>query len=182
MATNSELQDLLSLGSSFPFLTVYLDLGPQSRAARAYEVVLRKRFAALGRLVRGAPEDEDLYWQAVRQVWHYVHNSLPENGRGVALFVAPRLGLFRTRTVGERFETQVVLDDEPYLQPLAHVLEEHEHHLVIEARADQAAIYLIHLRDERAVSKLAELESDVPGKTAKGGFEGWSQKRFQLHR
>lgn len=182
MAASSELHDLLAIGKSFPFLSVYLDLGPQSRTTRAYEVVLRKRFAALGRLVRGAPEDEDHYWQAVRQVWDYVRNSLPENARGVAIFAAPRLGFFHTRAVGERFESQVVLDDAPYLQPLAHVIEEHEHHLVIEARADQAAIYLIHLRDERAVSKLAELESDVPGKTARGGFEGWSQKRFQLHR
>lgn len=182
MATTSDLQDLLAIGSSFPFLSVYLDLGPQSRATRAYEAVLRKRFAALGRLMERGSEDEALYWQGVRQVWDYARNSLPESARGVAIFVAPRLDLFRACAVAERFETQVVLDDTPYLQPLAHVVEEHEHHLVIEARTDQAAIYMVHLRDERAVSKLAELESDVPGKTAKGGFEGWSQKRFQLHR
>jgi len=182
LATASELQDLLALDNSFPFFSVYLDLGPQSRATRAYEVVLRKRFAALARLVEQGTEDEALYWQGVRQVWEYVRNSLPETGRGVAIFVAPRLSFFHARAVGERFETQVVLDQAPYLQPLAHVVEEHEHHLVIEARSDQAAIYMVHLRDERAVSKLAELESNVPGKTAKGGFEGWSQKRFQLHR
>jgi peptide subunit release factor 1 (eRF1) len=182
LATQADLARLVSLEPSFPFLSVYLDLGPQARATRSYETLLRKRFSELGRIMDEDPETEARYWKAVKSVWDYVHNGLPVTARGVAIFVAPHLDLFEAFPVGQRFETEVVLNERPAVRPLAHVLEKHEHYLVAKVSADHAAIYMVHLRDAKAVSKLAEVESAVPGRTARGGFEGWSQKRFQLHR
>ncbi|MBC7289648.1 MAG: hypothetical protein H5T86_16750, partial [Armatimonadetes bacterium] len=179
MATKKDLEELLSLPESFPFLTVYLDLGPQSRANRSYEVVLRKRFSELAALVERGSEDEQMYWTAVRAVWDYINNRLPGGVHGAALFVAPRLNIQRDYPVAYRFETEAVLDTRPYVRPLAHVVEEHEHHLVVYTSADQAAIYMVHLRAAQPVAKLAEVHSEVPAKTAQGG---WSQKRFQWHR
>ena len=179
MATPKDLEELLSLPESFPFLSVYLDLGPQSRANRSYEVVLKKRFSELAALVERGSEDEDMYWKAVNTVWDYIHNRLPAGAMGAALFVAPRLDFERDFPVAERFETQAVLDDHAYVRPLAHMVEEHEHHLVVQVSADRATIYMVHLRAPQPVSKLAEMESDVPPKTSQGG---WSQKRFQWHR
>ncbi len=179
MATPKDLEELLSLPESFPFLSVYLDLGPQSRANRSYEVVLKKRFSELAALVERGSEDEQMYWKAVKTVWDYINNRLPAGAHGAALFVAPRLNFERDFPVAERFETQAVLDDHPYVRPLAHMVEEHEHHLVVQTSADRATIYMVHLRAPEPVSKLAEMQSDVPPKTSQGG---WSQKRFQWHR
>ena len=179
MATQKDLEELLSLPESFPFLSVYLDLGPQSRANRSYEIILKKRFSELSKLLEKGSEDEQLYRQAVQKVWDYVHNRLPAGAHGAALFIAPRLDFERDFAVAERFETQVVLDDHPYVRPLAHFLEEHEHHLVVQVNADRATIYMVHLRAPQPVSKLAEMHSDVPPKALRGG---WSQKRFQWHR
>ncbi|MCD6350507.1 MAG: hypothetical protein J7M26_00195 [Armatimonadetes bacterium] len=179
MATTADLEDLLSQPESFPFLSVYLDLGPQSRATRSFEAVLRKRFSELEELVGEDNGDREAFWQAVHTVWDYVHNHLPNSGHGLALFVGPRIDLVRAYPVAYRFETKVVLDSRPYVRPLAHVVEEHEHYLVAEVHSDRASIFVLHLRAPKPVSKVAELESEVPGKTAMGG---WSQRRFQWHR
>ncbi len=179
MPRPADIEELLSQPESFPFLSVYLDLGPQSRANRIFETILRKRFSELEELVAARGEHEEAFWQAVKQVWDYIHNNLPASGHGVALFVAPRIGLLRDYVVAYRFETEVVLDDRPYVRPLAHVVEEHEHYLVVEVHADRASIFMVHLRAPTPVSTLAELESEVPAKTSQGG---WSQRRFQWHR
>ena len=182
MATQADLDRLVSLEPGFPFVSVYLDLGPQARASRSYETLLRKRFAELGRLLDEDPQKEGAYWKAVKQVWDYVHNGMPAAARGVAMFVAPHLELFEAFPVSQRFETEVVLNERAAVRPLAHVVEKHEHYLVAEVSADHAAIYMVHLRGPDAVSKLAQVDTEVPGKTHRGGFSGWSQKRFQLHR
>lgn len=179
MPTPEDLDELIAQPSSFPFLSVYLDLGPQSRANRFFEAVLRKRFSELDELLADQPDERRVFWVAVKRVWDYVHNHLPPAGHGAAVFVAPREGFWRDYTVAPRFETEVVLDDRPYVRPLAHVVEEHEHYLVVEVHADRASVFMVHLRAAQPVSKLAELESEVPAKTAQGG---WSQRRFQWHR
>ncbi len=179
MLTNADLESLLSQPESFPFLSVYLDLGPQARASRSYETVVRKRFSELEELFEKGSKEEALFWQAVKRVWDFINNELPQTGHGAALFVAPGLDFWRSYTVAYRFETEVVLDRLPYVRPLAHVVEEHEHHLVVETRSDTASVFVVHLRAPTPVSRVAELETEVPGKTAQGG---WSQRRFQWHR
>jgi len=179
LPSHADLEDLLAQPESFPFLSVYLDLAPQARSSRSYETLLRKRFSELEDILGKNSEHEGPFWAAVTRVWDYLHNELPQTGHGAAVFVAPRLDLFRAYSVTYRFETEVVLDSRAHVRPLAHVVEEHEHHLVAEVRSDRASIFVVHLRAPTPVSKVAELASEVPGKTAMGG---WSQRRFQWHR
>ncbi len=180
MATEKDLEELLAVPPTFPFLTVYLDLGPQSRATRSFETVLRRRFSELEDLVEPGSEDAKHFWTDVKRVWDFVHNQLPSQGHGAAIFACSKLdGFWRAYVVSPRFETEVVLDDTPYVRPLAHMVEEHEHHLVVETRADRAIIWMVHLRTAEPVTRLYELASEVPAKTSQGG---WSQRRFQWHR
>ncbi|HLA64176.1 MAG TPA: hypothetical protein VK610_07095 [Rhodothermales bacterium] len=106
-----------------PVVSLFLSLGPESRAGGAWETTFKDlRAQALAGAGDGAA--------AVRGELDRIHDALagglPRTGRGVAFFACEEAGLFEQIGTAVDLQSEVHVNRTPYVRPLARVRDEHD--------------------------------------------------------
>ncbi len=176
LLTQSHIDRLTSVEShAVPVISLYLDLTPQARQDRAWAIQLKNlsRDALAGiddaQHARAVASELDRLEQALAQ-------SIPELGRGVAMFISQPLDLRLQIVLPVPLPNRLRVDRRPYLRPLFRVLDEHERFLIAVVGNQRARLFVSQLG---FIAEVADLVGDVPGRHSQGG---WAQMRLQRRR
>jgi peptide subunit release factor 1 (eRF1) len=105
---------------------------------------------------------------------HILGSSLP----GLAVFSCQGEGFWQDFDLGSAPRSRLLFDHNPYVKPLSAVLDESLRLCALLVDRRKASWFSVHLGEARL---LDQLQSDVPSKVKKGGFEGTESKRIERH-
>lgn len=174
---NNFLNKLLNFNAEgSPFISLYLNTGPNENGQRDLDTFTRKRFKEeLEKFEDGTPERER-FEQAVERINTYFE-EIPADIKGVAVFAsAGPNNYFETYEFIVPFEeNDLFVSDRPYVYPLARILEQNPAFAVALADTNRAHIYVFK---RGAAIEQEEIQNTKTNRTEVGG---WSQKRYQRH-
>jgi hypothetical protein len=124
---------------------------------------------------RAAPEDLDWIEAEGRSL---IEQSAWPDASGVALFASEPARLREIVPVRVAFDNAFVVNDRPYLRPLAAAVEDTPPSLVV--FVDGTSARLMPLAPTGPGDELV-LESPIEGRHAMGGWAAWAQSRYQRH-
>jgi peptide chain release factor subunit 1 len=177
MPFTRELRELESVTPTYPFLSVYLDVGHNDASSEAMRVFVRTKLRQAQAEAQGARERTLLETDG-RHVLAYledvIHARVERKSQGLALFACARQKFFQVVGSPMPFESRFVVADRPFLEPLR-----------AEQNAQRVLACLVDSRSARiqeigagTVQAQAEIQNEVPRRHHAGG---WSQMRFQRH-
>ncbi|UCE01339.1 MAG: hypothetical protein JSW67_08525 [Candidatus Latescibacterota bacterium] len=176
MPYTRELRDLQSLPPTYPFLSVYLDIGHNEESAEAMRVFVRGQ---LRHALTDARRTRDRNYIDTdgRHVLAYledvIHARVERKSQGVALFACARQKVFHVVGSSEPFRSTFVVSDRPYLDPLQSVTSGAPR--VLACLVDSRSARILEL-GAGSIQPQAEIHNDVMRRHHQGG---WSQMRFQ---
>jgi peptide chain release factor subunit 1 len=161
-------------------LSVYMDLDPslfptpRGRHAEIESLIDQAADAFVRRdLSRDERNERTAAVEHVREALHG-REILKDQARAVGIFASPQADLFEIVPAGYAVPPLVVVDESPYLRPLAN-----------EAGARTWAVLLVDRRrtrllygGERRLVEVQSFEDDTPSHQKQGG---WSAERYQRH-
>jgi peptide chain release factor subunit 1 len=112
------------------------------------------------------------------QVEAIVSQASHANAHGVALFACPDVGLREVISVRAPLENRIVVNDRPFLGPLAAALAEDPPLLVV--FVDEESARLIPVLDAGPGEEI-QLNSEVPGHHRRGGWAQLALRHYQRH-
>lgn len=173
------LRELAGLGvTGEKVLSVYISLDPgQYPTARERQAEVH---SLLDRAAKQARDDESLSHAARRQVEtdiarlrrYFDDEFSAKHARGVAVFCAGADGLFEVIKLPRPVESEVVIGDAPFIEPLTAFDGDDGYSVVLVGR--RSARIFVGAPDQ--IREVAGRTDDVHGRHEQGG---WSQARFQ---
>lgn len=157
-------------------VTVYLDtrwIDEQQR--ERVRIFLKNELRRAREAGRARPDDLDWIQREGRAI---VEQSVWQEASGVALFACRGAGLREVVPVRVAFENAFVVNERPYLPPLAGAVEEAPPSLVV--FIDGASARFIPLTATGPGDELV-VESPVEGRHSMGGWAAWAQSRYRRH-
>lgn len=110
--------------------------------------------------------------QRVRDLLDDERELAPESGRGLAIFCCGPADVLELVTLPEPVEPRIVIDDQPYLEPLVELTADERWCVLL--MSHRASRVLVGDRDH--LVEIASVLDDVHGQHSQGG---WSQSRYQ---
>jgi len=156
--------------------SVYLDIRWTDEQQRERVRIFLKNELRRAREAGRLPA-EDLDWIAERGAALIEQSAYPDTS-GVSMFACASAGLRQIIPVRVAFENRFVVDDRPYLPPLAAAVEETPTALVV--FVDGGSARLIPLTPAGPGEALT-LEAPIEGRHSAGGWAALAQSRYQRH-
>ncbi len=151
------------------FLTVYLPTASREDKEMNASFV-RSRVGAIRDAISGDIEaDFERTFAVVEEL--LFHDPVPGE-RGRVVFASAPLGFMETYRLGVAPERTLVLDNSPYILPLAEMMDEYEAYAIILMDSRHATLYLV---EASSIEKVTTSSIDLMNRHKKGGM---SQKRF----
>lgn len=177
MSFGQELQELKSLPRSYPFVSLYLDVGHNEKSAEQMRVYARTQLRHAVAGARNARERSYLESDA-KHITAYledvIHARVERKAQGLGIFACAPQKIFRVVSSPEPFPAQMYVADGPHLGPLQST-NGNKHLLACLVDSRSARILEI---GAGVVQEQAEIHSEVPRRHHQGG---WSQMRYQRH-
>ncbi|MCS7207060.1 MAG: Vms1/Ankzf1 family peptidyl-tRNA hydrolase [Dehalococcoidia bacterium] len=154
-------------------LSVYLTVDPTHTVWPAPRTKVSNAIKALE-----ASAPTPTYRKALLKEWERLDEWFAQwtpQGRGLVLFTAEPLDLWRTWHLPVPVPDLVRFQETAYTTPLLNLLDEYERYGVVLVEKQRARLFLVHLGQ---VEEEALVLTPVPQKHAQGG---WSAPRFQRH-
>ena len=173
-----ELRELQSIPLSYPFLSIYLDVGHTQESAENIRVFVKSR---LRQAQADAPTTRDRSYLETdgRHVMAYLEDVIrarvERKSQGLAVFACARQKLFQVVSSPEPFGSLFVVADRPYLEPLRS--RGNSAPRLLACLVDSRSARILELRAE-GVQQRSEIQNDVMRRHHQGG---WSQMRYQRH-
>ncbi len=180
-ATVLDLESAIGqLGNMAPgrVLSVYLDTSPLRIDGQKYVLTYRDGVRSIR--PRLAPEETEAFEAAAAEVDHYVTHEFTPNGRGLALFASASPDRLVVVPLPQSPPAEhVAWEDRPEIGPLQAMLDEYERIAVALFDTERARLFTVFLGQ---IETQQNLQSEVPGKQATGGWFGLQQTSFSRHR
>jgi peptide chain release factor subunit 1 len=161
-----ELQELTSLSTGAPVLSLYLNTDLSQQSKEKCKLVLRD----LLERVKGTADAAD-----VAKIDKFFDLEYDWQGKGVAIFSASASGLWRVYPLTVPIESEAHSGERPYLKPLAQVLNEFAGYGVVLVDREGGRFFVVHLG--QVEEKGSWTGQDVK-RHKQGGF---SAARFERH-
>ena len=161
--------------TGFPFISLYLNTQPDQHGRDNFESFVRKEFKARAKaLAEDSPEMASFRRDTAR-IMAYLRDELRPSANGLALFAcAGAGGFFKAVQLDAPVKRhQLHVTQEPYLYPLARLIDQHPRYVALLADTNSARLFVFGLG--RASS--SEEVQGVKVSRTQGG--GWSQMRYQ---
>ena len=172
----SRLAQLAKWQANGPVVSVYLNTRWADEQQRERVRIFLKNELRRARDV-GRARPEDLDWVET-QGRALIEQSATPDAHGVALFACRAAGLAERVPVRVPFDDTFVVNDVPYLPPLASVVDDTPAALVV--FVDGTSGRLIPVTSTGAGEELA-LETPIEGRHKNGGWAALAQGRYQRH-
>jgi peptide chain release factor subunit 1 len=178
MISKHDLERLLQREESGkPVLSVFLDMSVNSDNKRTHAIFLSQKKIQFTELSHGEgePRDRELD-QALDRVDSWLAEQFDEENRGVAIYTEIGGDWFEALQFPVPVQNRLVVNDRPFIGPLAEVIETYHHHGVVLLDREHVRILSVYLG-----TLLDEIE--VKGEPWPSPHDvqagGYSQKRYQ---
>jgi peptide chain release factor subunit 1 len=177
IVTPEQLLQLKALDTDgYPVLSLYMDVTPAERQGRKYLA----KFKQMSRDAHERLNAEDkayrhAYQALAEQVQSWLTYGYDETGRGLALFCAQDLGLWRAFRLPVAVRDRLVFADRPYVRPLVALVDEYERYAVLLVDKQTARLFVVHMGE---IEEQRELLDELVPRPQAGG---WSAEKHQRH-
>ena len=154
MISEKELQELATLSTGAPVLSLYLDTDLSQQSKEKCKLVLRDLLEKV--MSSAAAED-------VAKIETFIDLEYDWQAKGVAIFSASKDGFWRVYPLTVPIESEAHTGEQPYIKPLTQILDEYPRYGVALMDQEGARLFLIHL---------GQIEE-------KGGWTGQDLKRHK---
>ncbi|MGH6693563.1 MAG: Vms1/Ankzf1 family peptidyl-tRNA hydrolase [Gammaproteobacteria bacterium] len=160
--------------TTWPVLSLYLDLRPDQHGRRHYDPFLRKTFPERSRSFKG--EARQSFDRDTERIRDYLA-GLPASANGAAIFAcAAEHGFFEAVALAAPVERhELHIGASPHLYPLARLSDQYPRYAALLVDTNSARLFVFSLG---RTSDRAHV-SNVKTRRASGG--GWSEARYQRH-
>jgi peptide subunit release factor 1 (eRF1) len=159
--------------TGFPFISLYLNAQPDQHGRDNYESFVRKEFKARAKAFAEDSLEMASFRRDTARIMAYLRDELRPSANGLALFAcAGAGGFFKAVQLDAPVKRhQLHVTQEPYLYPLARLIDQHPRYVALLADTNSARLFVFGLG--RALS--SEVVQSVKVSRTQGG--GWSQMR-----
>ena len=172
----SELDRLAGFApTTWPVLSLYLDMRPDQSGRRNHDIFLRKIFPERSRALHG--DARKSFERDVQRIYAYLESEVAPSVRGLAMFACSAADHFF-----EAFQLAAAFDDYslftgalPHLYPLARATDQYPAYAVLLVDTNSARLFVFRLGRRDAHEQVTNV------KTRRGASGGWSQARYQRH-
>jgi len=180
--THRQVQDLGRFRPT-PYLvtSLYLDTSQTMPGGRGRPAALK----TLVRDVKAGLDGRDLsrkQRQSVEEdlaaLERIIRDARARGDRSIAAFVSSGADYEQAHGLPHPLKCRLVVDETPYVRPLAAMLAEYPRYLVVLADRSHARLLAVHVARAR---QLGEVESDVPGHVREGGYRGMAERGIERH-
>lgn len=162
--------------SSFPVISLYLDLRANQHGRDDYSTFVRKVLPErLKGLSQQSPERES-FERDIARIQRYLDSEVDRAANGLALFACDGSNLFEAMQLDAAFDQhQLFVGAVPHLYPLARLFHMYPRYAAVLLDTRKARIFVFGLA---AVERSQEVTGE---KTRRHSQGGWSQARYQRH-
>ena len=172
----SELDRLAGFApTTWPVLSLYLDMRPDQSGRRNHDIFLRKIFSERSRALHG--DARKSFERDVQRIHTYLESEVAPSVRGLAMFACSAADDFF-----EAFQLAAAFDDYslftgplPHLYPLARATDQYPAYAALLVDTNSARLFVFRLGRRDAHEQVTNV------KTRRGASGGWSQARYQRH-
>jgi peptide chain release factor subunit 1 len=172
----SELDRLAAFRpTTWPVLSLYLDMRPDQSGRRNHDIFLRKVFTERWRSFRG--DVRKSFEHDVERIQRYLETDVPASVRGLALFAcSAEHEFFDALQLAAPFEEySLFIGSVPYLYPLAQLSDGYPAYAALLVDTNSARLFVFRLGRRDAHEEVSNV------KTRRTAVGGWSQARYQRH-
>jgi peptide subunit release factor 1 (eRF1) len=175
MTFTQELQELKSLPHTYPFVSLYVDVGHNEKSAEEMRVYARTQLRHAVAGARSARERTFLETDA-RHIIAYledvIHARVERKARGLGIFACAPHKVLHVVSSPEPFPAQLHVGDGPHLRPLE---SNNGNKHVLACLVDSQSARILEI-GAGSIQEQAEIHNEVQRRHPHGG---WSQTRFQ---
>lgn len=157
------------------YVSLSLSLTQEERSKRSDRIFLKKRVAQFEKLLADQPDQIAEFQASLKRVERWLDSDLKSQAQGVVLYCNHKAGWLRGFQLTVPVRNRLAWDEQPHIEPLAEVVEDHHHHCVVLFDSHHGRILSVYLDQ---VQKEEAYDHAVPRKVKVGG---WSQMRYQRH-
>ena len=161
--------------TTWPVLSLYLDMRPDQSGRRNHDIFLRKVFPERSRALHG--DARKSFERDVQRIHGYLESEVAPSVRGLAVFACSAADDFF-----EAFQLAAAFDDHslftgslPQLYPLARATDQYPAYAALLVDTNSARLFVFRLGRRDAHEQVTNV------KTRRGAFGGPSQARYQRH-
>ena len=172
----TELDGLAGLApTTWPVLSLYLDMRPDQSGRRNHDIFLRKVFPERSRTMHG--DTRKSFDRDVQRIHAYLESEVAPSVRGLALFACSGAdGFFQPFQLAAAFDDYSLFTGPlPHLYPLARATDQYPAYAALLVDTNSARLFVFRLGRRDAHEQVTNV------KTRRGSFGGWSQARYQRH-
>jgi peptide chain release factor subunit 1 len=162
--------------TTFPVLSLYLDLSPDQHGRDKHAAFVRKALAERIKGMQGNASARQSIEADAARIDAYLRESVRPSANGLALFACSGAGFFDAVQLDTPVERHWLFCGQvPHLYPLVRLVDQYPRYAAVMLDTHQAQIYVFGLNT-------VERETDVVNeKTRRSMVGGWSQARYQRH-
>ncbi|MCA1590108.1 MAG: hypothetical protein LC730_03365 [Acidobacteria bacterium] len=162
--------------TGFPFISIYLNTGPNETGKKDFDVFLKKQLKEHGSVLDAESSEAESYKADVEKIENFVE-KLDPSSKGVAIFASSGSdGFFETYQFALPFEENAFdVGERPRVYPIVRLISQNPTFAVAAADTNKADIYVFkrgHTLDVQNIQHEVTNRSDVGA---------WSQARYQRH-
>lgn len=167
-------------GQEHPVISLYLNVTPPRRLVSDLNAAIHTKKQQLkesGALTKGQLRSLEGMFARLQSYVPGLVGTL-EQTRLLVIFASPE-GVWQEFRLPVALPTKIVVERDPYIRPLAALLEEFRRYCVLVVDARKARLFSLYLGDIE--EHLGLFVDDVPSKVTGGGWAALQQKRIQHH-
>jgi peptide subunit release factor 1 (eRF1) len=160
--------------TTFPVLSLYLDMRADQHGRTQLDSFLRKTFAERAKTLKGPARQS--FEQDVARINAFLGEDVKREANGLAIFACHGASFFETVQINAPIEAHwLFIGAVPHLYPLARVNDQFPRYAALLVDTNSARLFVFSLA-------AAEAQREVKNvKTRRVTVGGWSQARYQRH-
>jgi peptide subunit release factor 1 (eRF1) len=161
--------------TTWPVLSLYLDMRPDKSGRRNHDIFLRKVFPERTRALHG--DARKSFDRDVQRIHAYLESEVAPSVRGLAMFACSAAdGFFEAFQLAAAFDDYSLFTGSlPHLFPLARATHQYPAYAALLVDTNSARLFVFRLGHRDAHEQVTNV------KTRRGASGGWSQARYQRH-
>lgn len=163
--------------TTFPLLSLYLNLAPDEHGRDNYDTFVRKAFNEKAKAFPLNSAERTSFDRDVERIQAYLAESIDRSANGVAIFACAGADEFfeAVQLDAKLNEHWLFIGPVPHVYPLARLIDQYPRYAAVMLDTNKARILVFGLA---SLERAAEVSGE---KTRRGSFGGWSQMRYQRH-
>ncbi len=177
LVTVAEIEALTALQSEVsPVVSLYLDVRPEEQQGDKVRAKLKHLIDEAKRHpATSSKQRREAFQHDAERLLAWVETEYDGSGRGLALFTASELGLWRCFRLPVPVQDRLIVAERPYLRPLLTLVDEFERYLVLVVDKQMARLFVVYLGE---IAEYTELMDEIVPRPKVGG---WSAEKHQRH-